>query len=573
MESTLFSSSERQLKAKRRTSFFNRDAKTSCPITGPSVPNRIASAQIGSFGRLLSARTASTAITEHPNLGSKIKLSKFGIELDKTLNRPESSAMKDTFNSALLRTLRERPQTVRRPQKKQDKLFYNINEQSKKRRKEEIKSKLKGFVFKHGFRPKLTDVLRQYTEDYKSIKKLEEKIGLANRPTSTILYISNQIVRQVKEVASTINEVVNELNLEHKHNSLEKTVGLLDSLQNVKIVPRYVALAKTLLVWVLTYYREYEMGEKYGEILVEYCNEMMVYNSCFRIHEAIGICQLEQDNYSKAVVSFYKMLISCFYVRNVKAEFRAYGLLSQSYFELGDLQRSKFFHIKQMKGDTEPEDSMARKLYPSMMEDFLKMLCNEEKLTRKCLDLQYFEEIPFAGKDFLKSLLEEHRDHLNKDLNVRKLRLKISTRKLTRDQSDRMKSLKMQDILLGKKIKSKSNTSNNYNSGYVGKVAFHSKRTQQSPFIMYCGMQDCLQLTNNKDNFMRLARSANRGVRIFANPPKGLEYTFRDECFNKKADKTMVKTVVKMLKSLEKMTQSILDDAEAVYIFHQRRGN
>lgn len=64
------------------------------------------------------------------------------------------------------------------------------------------------------------------------------------------------------------------------------------------------------------------------------------------------------------------MLMVALYTNDKYAEFRAYDMLSMAYYLRGDMERCKYFNKKVMRGNLEPEDSMVRKKYPVMKEEF-----------------------------------------------------------------------------------------------------------------------------------------------------------------------------------------------------------
>lgn len=81
--------------------------------------------------------------------------------------------------------------------------------------------------------------------------------------------------------------------------------------------------------------------------------------SCYK---GLGKCYQFLKQYSLALVYFTKLL-QCSWMQNDKNnELLAYDYIGMQYYYLGDLEKSKYYHLKMVNGETEPKDSTILKL-------------------------------------------------------------------------------------------------------------------------------------------------------------------------------------------------------------------
>ena len=197
-----------------------------------------------------------------------------------------------------------------------------------------------------------------------------------------------------------------------KREIFEVLDDLMDDIYKIKTAPVAVATILNVIAWIFLVYYEFEKAIECGKKVARYSRETKVYSVALRAHECIGKAYLDTMESEKALISFYNMLLAALYLNNKKTEFRAYDLLSSAYFNLGEVERSKFFHLKLMDGELEPADSMTRKKYENMKEEYNKLRHHMDDSRPSSPDVQYFEDLPLNGKDKLIQMIENKKELL-----------------------------------------------------------------------------------------------------------------------------------------------------------------
>ena len=124
-------------------------------------------------------------------------------------------------------------------------------------------------------------------------------------------------------------------------------------------------------------------------------------------YELLGICYMEMKEYEKALKCFKKQLEYAWSNNDIDFEIRAYEKIFIQYFYLGDLEKSKFYHERAIRGQIIGDD--LRRVFKRG--NYKTRRKNSEKA-----DYDYEEEVTlkmkYATLEKFKQVLEEIQDEL-----------------------------------------------------------------------------------------------------------------------------------------------------------------
>lgn len=73
-------------------------------------------------------------------------------------------------------------------------------------------------------------------------------------------------------------------------------------------------------------------------------------------------CYQLLKEYDKALICAKKQLVLAWHIQNSEAEIKAYGSIAIQYFHLGDVDKSKYYNDRMLRGKCEAKFSIVRKM-------------------------------------------------------------------------------------------------------------------------------------------------------------------------------------------------------------------
>jgi tetratricopeptide (TPR) repeat protein len=80
-------------------------------------------------------------------------------------------------------------------------------------------------------------------------------------------------------------------------------------------------------------------------------------------YECIGKCYQQLKNYENALKCFKKQLELSWRLNDIESELRSYELIAVQHYYLGNLQKSKYYNDRSMRGKFEKKTSKIRMIY------------------------------------------------------------------------------------------------------------------------------------------------------------------------------------------------------------------
>lgn len=84
-----------------------------------------------------------------------------------------------------------------------------------------------------------------------------------------------------------------------------------------------------------------------------------IIGSCFK---GLGFCFQFLKQYSLSLIYFTKFLQCSWHLKDQNKELLAYDLIGLQYYYLGEIEKSRYYHLKMVSGEVEPENSTLLKL-------------------------------------------------------------------------------------------------------------------------------------------------------------------------------------------------------------------
>lgn len=109
-------------------------------------------------------------------------------------------------------------------------------------------------------------------------------------------------------------------------------------------------------------FRSFKSALKYCRKAKQLCEKSLKYMEKLSMYQQLGyIYRLMSEN-EEAVKQFKKMLQLAWQEGNLEMELKAYDNLSMEYFYLGQLQKSNYYHDRFMRGKSENDFSIVKKV-------------------------------------------------------------------------------------------------------------------------------------------------------------------------------------------------------------------
>jgi len=208
----------------------------------------------------------------------------------------------------------------------------------------------------------------------------------------------------------------------------------------------------------------------------------------------------------QALKCSYKMLFTAMYVKDFVRELKAYEMIGLEYYELGDIDRAKYFHDKAIEGSFEQDKSETRKQFPHMRRRYN---ITEAKNDRRDIvrddspPVSYYEEVPLEGSHKLLELWERRRDVANRDVEDLRKNIRIKKMKGSRYIPTQ---IALPDGIMGTCFPDGINR--------IGKVTTYNL-PDVDPFKPISVRKELFHLENNTETMLVTHRSCNRSIKSF----------------------------------------------------------
>lgn len=347
-------------------------------------------------------------------------------------------------------------------------------------------------------------------------KDLEAKLGITEELTKEgIVSFVGDSKRVIDKLTGSIQVLLKRF-IEQSKQSFFQTIDELINFIFFQIRPiNLIADFAELIVAILYGYSELGQCIWCCDKISDLLFTQKLYHRLIFFYEYKAKALHSQVQISDALKCYFKMLFVALHCKDYLNEMRAYEGIGQEYFELGEIDRGKYFHDKARLGYLEPDDSEIRTLMPSMRFTY-NQLHKDMRIPegKKDLspDLKFYEQVPLDGSHRLLEFEEARKELYNKDFSyIRSLHKNGDPKVKPEDRFFILKNKPSILVLPDKILRSSIAMSDNK----IGEINYHKEGLRRENSHRYFNLRDNLNFDNNTDALLKTHRSQNRSVTSF----------------------------------------------------------